>query len=453
MKVRDLQNREFEIFVSPDDDALEVYTNQGEWLKIEGRVVLPEYAKLRVQGRFIMELPGSNLPLTRAKIQQSAWGSFWEGPERAALTQLELLDTDKSRRVDINLPSTKGESQSLSILTNYQVSRSILSFMADSITKAFTLSAIQADEAQSAFSGVLVVPDAELGTEILADGSRRKVISLGIDPGGTLIITNSVARNPKVLSLILNECLERWRSYQAGILLIGHSGWARDFGQGKAVRQPRDDFERQVAPHGVIVADRARAVLGSDMEQFNGTVFLERSAVCPIVVDDKLDPDLRLLYKEFLGTLSELRHESPGTLRKILQAISVFVCARLTGSVMAEELVLKSDLLPKDNLHQAGFLTLMDFVRAGVGGEPHKALLAGYMIGSLVRRGVLQGKLSLEQNQEGAVWLRYLSAAGDVVIHDPEQGFVGELSGISEERFGYLRNEDLIRLLARPISA
>lgn len=182
-----------------------------------------------------------------------------------------------------------------------------------------------------------------------------------------------------------------------------------------------------------------------------------------LVVDDKKYPkELTELYEQVSASIDKI-HLKNVALRGINKVLGKNKGQLSRDSQVLSQVfdkvskTLKYDLKATDDL--AGNLqkiAMNRYIQEGVGVCRTQALLSAYLIERLINDGKLEGRVSIDRNQDvfegvesGHAWARFTDKDGQIFIIDPAQRFVGTLTEAqaADNKWDYRRTEDLMRTL------
>lgn len=184
---------------------------------------------------------------------------------------------------------------------------------------------------------------------------------------------------------------------------------------------------------------QGRPIIGRD-RKINGGVYLGGSAREAIVVDGKKDPALEQVYQELLSRRRNAQLNGKPFKDGILEEVWNLVSQVMPYNEARVRQINQSLSAPDTKIY------LSEFIGGGV--CRHQALLAGYLLERLCNENLLGGRASIDRNfvegQGGHAWVRYTNSAGEVIIIDPAQRYIGRLNEMSEDnnRWFYERPED-----------
>ena len=181
-----------------------------------------------------------------------------------------------------------------------------------------------------------------------------------------------------------------------------------------------------------------------------------------IVVDDKKYPEeLDDVYEEVLSSLNAVAPEKTGVrglrkwIRKTtpLQARSEQDILENVFDVVSKNLkydFAATNALAKDYEK----IALNSYINHKVGVCRTQAILVAYIAERLIADGKLEGRISIDRNDDhvvagGHAWARYTAPDGRVYIIDPAQRYVGTLENTynAKNKWDYRRSEDMVSQL------
>ncbi len=172
-----------------------------------------------------------------------------------------------------------------------------------------------------------------------------------------------------------------------------------------------------------------RPVIGAGTP-IHGGIYIGQSRREAIVFDFK-NATLEKSYQEFLQRMEKLSAGSPERFKEsVLQELHNFVDKKLGGrgqGIMGRvEHLLESAAIKDDRKVNLGF-----FIDAGAGVCRHRALMVAGFLERMIKEGHLNGSVEVRRNGISGVgahaWALYRNSAGDEIVIDPMQGFVGRV--------------------------
>jgi hypothetical protein len=192
------------------------------------------------------------------------------------------------------------------------------------------------------------------------------------------------------------------------------------------------------SPHGVY---RNHPIIGRRSPTMRNGVYGTQNSEF-VLVDDK-SRLLKFVVEDFMQTLPSGEDAVTLSPQMILKQI-----VRRVGNVMRYDLK-ETERLSSPHYDKKGMIDLSEYVERGVGVCRHQALLAALLIETVIERGYLTGRASVERNHDleanGAhAWAVYKSDTAEDVIVDVAQNFVGSRKRAQQEgRWRYIvANED-----------
>ncbi|MGI8420316.1 MAG: hypothetical protein ACR2LN_06795 [Candidatus Levyibacteriota bacterium] len=181
---------------------------------------------------------------------------------------------------------------------------------------------------------------------------------------------------------------------------------------------------------------QGRRIIGRD-SPINGGVYLGGSAREAIVVDDIKQPEIGDTYRQLLGTIGRRGEDYKKMVLRDVYDLTRHAIPY--DSQVVEQVVAK--LIPGPEPDQK--IGLSSFIIAKGGECRHQALLAGYLLEKLKSDNYLQGTPSVDRNfvpgKGGHAWVRYVNSAGNIVIIDPAQDFIGGIEDVGKDQWYYER--------------
>lgn len=205
------------------------------------------------------------------------------------------------------------------------------------------------------------------------------------------------------------------------------------------------------SPHGYILG---RPIIARDTEINGGAFAFNHEA---IVVDDTKNELIRSCWEELKSLLDEKIQQGASHKEDIFQTVLWFVIQKMPYKLKEVDKI--DSVLRKD---RKGWykVPLDQFILKGAGVCRHEALLAGYLMEKMTKehyispkdgktKRYLRGKASVERSinrnkQVGHAWATYTTKAGEKVIVDPANLFIGTFDRTEEER---LKRKNQGRLL------
>lgn len=191
----------------------------------------------------------------------------------------------------------------------------------------------------------------------------------------------------------------------------------------------------------------------------NGGIYLGSNPREGIIVDDEKYPkELREAYRELTDWFFSARFRADiknGGI-EVHQKVLEIAKSKLGGNTHFRELErriseevtkAKDDEWVKNGIVINGDvkMPLNEFMRKQIGVCRHRALLAGYLLETMVSQGNLFGKVSIDRNtipsRGGHAWVRF-DDGDNIIIIDPSLGYVGRIEDAPIDRWDYRRPED-----------
>lgn len=182
-----------------------------------------------------------------------------------------------------------------------------------------------------------------------------------------------------------------------------------------------------------------------------------------LVIDDKKYPkELNEVYERVLEGINNVSTDKlvvKGLKNRLFaskERASVDRTTSMLNNVFSEvSKTLKYDLEATNKIAKAyQKVALNMYIQEGVGVCRTQATLSAYLVERLIHEGKLEGRISIDRNQDhqvagGHAWARYTTPEGKVFIIDPAQEYVGPLEdtyGV-DNKWDYRRSEDIVNQL------
>ncbi len=420
---------------------------------------------VRVAPASPVELKNSAIParvITPAAIHPSSpdmqvsrmGSSVWEGPDPESLCRFNKNTPVK--RISLDLDGGKDEYH-LRVYgnTTSAAEANLKSALGDYLNRNQDL--------PGSLHEIHVVPDGAIGNRIdPKTHARTPIKALSVDEDGRLIVSEGALATKEGARQIIDlagkhegllgrqddQSRERTRDHKERAVRNG-------------IARPAEDHD-YLAPNGRLESSN-RPIIGRDMENINGSVYLGAGDRPAIVVDDVAFPQMRRHFEDFVAK----RMQAPAmTESEVLDAVLKHVRSdmdRVNMDYHAQDRHVM-DLHRKrtgETIGRDQEISLHEYVDAGVGVCAHRALYAGYLLNKLSDAGVLNGTYSFERNSIRGVgahaWIRYTGQDGAVQIMDPMQHTsvipLNQLVNATEgaREWLYMRESDVINARQIPI--
>jgi len=212
----------------------------------------------------------------------------------------------------------------------------------------------------------------------------------------------------------------------------------------KARDQGKYGMPDRFAPYGYF---SGRPIIGRDSSINLGVYTTGNSEA--LVVDDRKYKLTRQCWEDFRTYLDSRILRGENHKEGIFKAVLDFVLSKLHYN-LEEVNEINSAIADETGQHDSFKVSLDVFLEAGVGVCRHQAILAAYLFekmtqerymepNSPVSRHYLNGKASVDRClardlHSAHAWARYVTKAGEIVIIDPAQNFIGTFSDLEEKR-------------------
>ncbi len=183
---------------------------------------------------------------------------------------------------------------------------------------------------------------------------------------------------------------------------------------------------------------RGRPIIHRD-SPIDGGVCLGAVQREAIVVDSVLSPSLQNLVEDVLHRITDWKGKYHSD--NLPAAVYKTVWKRMQcDPEKVSDIVKQYTSSPDEGI-------LLDvFLKEGYGVCRHQALLAGFLMETFRKQGIIDGQVSIDRNtfdSNAHAWCRYTPDAGEIIIIDPSRKFLGTLEESLRTKWVYFRESDL----------